>query len=147
MTVALNILYIKEKEICLAYISKINSNCEKQIILLIIPNEEKEGLWHYLAVKKLSTLLRGITSKQNGDLYCLNCLHSFRTENKLKSHEKVCKNKDFGGIVMPPKNPEVSSITKIGEYIPCGYSMSTIWAFDRIKKKLISWKRLYEKVL
>ena len=37
-TVALNILYIKEKEICQAYISKINSNCEKQIILLMIPN-------------------------------------------------------------------------------------------------------------
>ena len=31
-TIAPNILYIKEKEICLAYISKINSNCKKQII-------------------------------------------------------------------------------------------------------------------
>ena len=31
--------------------------------------------WHYLAVKKLSTLLRGITSKSDGDFYCLNCLH------------------------------------------------------------------------
>ena len=30
----------------------------------------------------------------------MNCLHSFRTENKLKSHEKICKNKDFCGIVM-----------------------------------------------
>ena len=40
-TVVLNILYIKEKEISPAYISKINSNCEKQIILLMIPNEEK----------------------------------------------------------------------------------------------------------
>ena len=28
-TIALNILCIKEKEICQAYISKINSNCEK----------------------------------------------------------------------------------------------------------------------
>ena len=28
----------------------------------MIPNEEKEG-WHYLAVKKMFTLLRGITSK------------------------------------------------------------------------------------
>ena len=26
----------------------------------MIPNEEKDG-WHYLAVKKLCTLLRGIT--------------------------------------------------------------------------------------
>ena len=48
--IALNILYIKEKEICAAYISKINLNCEKQIILLMIPNEVKED-WDYLAVK------------------------------------------------------------------------------------------------
>ena len=33
----------------------------------------KEG-WHYFAVKKQSTLLRGVTSKRNGDYYCLNCL-------------------------------------------------------------------------
>ena len=38
-TIALNILYIKEKEIFPAYISKVNSDCEKQIILLMIPNE------------------------------------------------------------------------------------------------------------
>ena len=65
-TIALNILYIKEKEVCLAYILKINSNCEKQIIPLMIPNEEKEGR-NSLAVKKLLTLLRGITSKHHGD--------------------------------------------------------------------------------
>ena len=39
-----NILYTKEKEICLAYISKINSNCEKEVILLMIPNEEEDGV-------------------------------------------------------------------------------------------------------
>ena len=50
-TVALNILYISEKEILPAYISKHNSIREKQIILLMVPKEEKEG-WHYLAVKK-----------------------------------------------------------------------------------------------
>ena len=71
-TIALNILCIKEKEICQAYISKINSNCEKQIILLII-----------LQAVKLSTLLRGITSKHHGHFYCFNCLHSFRTKNKV----------------------------------------------------------------
>ena len=32
-------------------------------------------------------------------------------------------------------NLENSSITKIGEHIPCRYSMSTIWAFDRIENK------------
>ena len=75
-----------------ANVSKHNSNCKKQIILLIIPNGEG---WHCLAVKKLSALLRGITSKTNSDFYCLNCLHSFRTKNKLESNKKVCDNKDF----------------------------------------------------
>ena len=42
--------YIKENEICPADISKNNSNCEKQMILLMIPNEEKER-WPYLASK------------------------------------------------------------------------------------------------
>ena len=42
-TNALNILYIKDKEICPAYISKINSHFEKQIVLLMIPNKEKHG--------------------------------------------------------------------------------------------------------
>ena len=102
-TITLNILHIKEKEILPAYISKHNSTCEKQIILLMIPNEEKKG-WHYLPIKKLSALLHRITSKNKGDFYCLICLHSFTTENKLKSHEKVCKNKDFCDIVMPIKN-------------------------------------------
>ena len=56
-------------EISPAYISKNKSNYEKQIILLIIPSEDKES-WHYLAVKKAPALLRGITSKHQGDSYC-----------------------------------------------------------------------------
>ena len=112
-TIALNILHITEKETCLAYISKINSNCEKQTMLLMIPNKEKES-WHYLVAKKLSALLRGITSKHQGDFYYLNCLHSFATKNKLKYHEKVCKNKDFCGIVMPS---EKDNILNFNEYM------------------------------
>ena len=38
--------------------------------------------WHYLAVKKLSALLKEITSNHNGDFYCLNCFHTYRTKNK-----------------------------------------------------------------
>ena len=66
----------------------------------MIPN--KEG-WHYLALIKLSRLLRGITSKHDVYFYCWNCLHSFRTENIIKSDKKVCQNKYFCGIVMPPE--------------------------------------------
>ena len=110
--IAVNILYTKQKEICPAYVSKVNSNCKKQIVLLMIPNEEKEG-WHYLAVKKLPKLLRGITSK-HGDFYCLNYLHSFRTKNKCKSNEKVCKNKDFCATVIPS---EKNNILEFNQYM------------------------------
>ena len=79
VTIALIVLHAKkEKEIYPAYISKNNSNIWKQVILSIILNGEKQ--WHYLAVKPLSALLRVITSKNNGGVYCLNCLHSFRTK-------------------------------------------------------------------
>ena len=36
-------------------------NCEKQIILLMIPSKEKER-WHYLAVKKYITQRNNKTS-------------------------------------------------------------------------------------
>ena len=39
--------------------------------------------------------------------YSLNCLHSFRAENKLKSLEKVSKNKHFCGIVMPTQKDNI----------------------------------------
>ena len=51
-TIALNDLYIKEKKIFPGYISKHNSACEKQMILLMNPNQEEEG-WHYIAVKRI----------------------------------------------------------------------------------------------
>ena len=57
--------------------------------------------WHYLATKNISGLLRGITSNHNGDFYCLNCLHSYRTKSKLKKHEKICKNPNFCRLKMP----------------------------------------------
>ena len=43
------------KKIYPAYVSKQNPSCEKQVILLMIPNSEE---WHYVAVKKLPALLR-----------------------------------------------------------------------------------------
>ena len=51
--------------------------------------------------KGLSRLFRGITSNHDGDFYCLNCLHSLRTDNVLKKHEKLCENNDYGSVEMP----------------------------------------------
>ena len=57
--------------------------------------------------KKLSALLRGITSKNCGDFYCLNCLHSFRTKNKLESHKRGCENKNFCYVNMPSDDTKI----------------------------------------
>ena len=78
----------------------INLSCENQIILLMIADGKKR---HYLAVK-LSALLRGITSKHDGDFYCLNCLHLFSIENELKKHANVCKDHDYCYVEMPNKD-------------------------------------------
>ena len=86
LTIALNILYAKKENI---HPSGVSLKLWKQVILFMIPN----GIGrHYLAAKELSTLLR---RKSNIDFYCLNCVYSFATENKLESHKKVCENKDF----------------------------------------------------
>ena len=88
--VALNILYVHHgtKKIEITYKSKHNLTREKQVILLMISNGEN---WRYLIVKNLSRLLRGITSNHDGDFYCLNCFHSYRTKNKLDAHKKCEK--------------------------------------------------------
>ena len=87
---ALNILYIPHntRKIQVAYKSKNNLTCDKQVILLMITGGEK---WHYLAVKNLPGLLRGITSTHKEDFYCLNCFRSYRTRHKLVSHKKYVK--------------------------------------------------------
>ena len=58
-------------------------------------------LWSTFAVKKLSPLLSGITSKHDGDFYCVNFLHLFRAKTKIESHKKEYENKDFCNVVMP----------------------------------------------
>ena len=52
VTIVLDVLCAKKEKKYPAYISKHNSNREKQVILLMASNGEKQ--WHYLAVKKLS---------------------------------------------------------------------------------------------
>ena len=88
----------KSEEIRHAYISKYNLHRENQKILLRITDGKK---WHYLAVKKLSALLRGITSKHKADSYCINCFHSYRTKDKLKKHQKICGNHDYCYVEVP----------------------------------------------
>ena len=68
------------EKIRLAHKSKHNFKLNNQVILLMITDGKK---LHYLAVKRLSALLRGIRSNHNEEFYCLNCFHSYSTEKKL----------------------------------------------------------------
>lgn len=55
-------------------------------MIVMIADGEK---WIFLTVKNLSGLLDWIMSNHNDDSYCMNCLHSFRTENNL-DHMRIC---------------------------------------------------------
>ena len=87
-----------------AYKSKYYLTCESQVILLMITDGKK---WHYLAVKSLSALFRGIAGDNNEHFYCLNCFQSYTTENKLKKHKKVCENHDYYYAEMPEKDNKI----------------------------------------
>ena len=104
--VVLNILYVPHntKRIQVAYRSKYNLIYEEQIILLMITDGEKS---HYLTVKNLSGLLRGITSTHYGDFHCLNCFRSSRTKSKLELHKKICENHDYCKVEMPAKGNNI----------------------------------------
>ena len=94
----------------LAYVSKHNSNREKLAIMLMILNgqirvaKSKGQQWHDLAVKKLSALLRGVTSKNKDYFNCQICLHSFRTKSKIEWHKKACENKNICNANTPSDN-------------------------------------------
>ena len=51
--------------------------------------------------------MRGVTSKYYGEFYCRNCLHSFRTKDKLESHKKVGENKDFYDVIIPSEDTKI----------------------------------------
>ena len=128
-TIALNILYVPynakhinnendnengnyyddTKEIRIACKSKYNNIRDTQVVLLMITNGNSN--WHYLAVKNISGLLRGITSNHNGDFSCLTCFRSYTTEMKLRKHKRICENHDFCFLKMPDED-------KILEYVP-----------------------------
>ena len=65
------------------------------------------NIWRIIAVKNLSTLLRGITSNHNGDFYCFNCSLSYSTKNRLKNYERLCNDHDDCHVEMLKKDKKV----------------------------------------
>ena len=98
-----------KKEIEPAYISKYNYKHKKQVILLMITDDDNR--WHYLAVKSLPALFRGIISSNNVDCFCLNCFNSYGTVNKLKKHERVYNNHDCCCIDIPREHEKIKYLS------------------------------------
>ena len=131
VTIALNVFYAKKNP---AYVAKHNSNCVRQVNLLMIPNGQK---WH-LAVKRLSALFRGIKSKHYGNFCCLNCLYSLITENKLESYKRVCENKDFCNVIM---SSEKTKILDFNQYQKSDKAPFIFYAYlECIIKKIDGYK-------
>ena len=116
-TITLNILYVpySTNEIKQAYISKYSNKRDSQVNALMITDGTTN--WHYLTIKNIPGLLRGITSNHDGDFYCLNCFHAYTTQRKLEKHERVCKDHDFCQIIFPDEN------NKVLKYNPREYSL------------------------
>ena len=72
-SIPLNILQYNVEKISHVYKSEFNKTREKQVILLIITDGQKQ---HYLFVKNLNSLLK--KKYACSENYCLNCLKPFR---------------------------------------------------------------------
>ena len=113
--------------------------------------------WHYLTVKSLPGLLKGITSTHEKDFYCLNCFHSYRTKHKLelptKDNNIIKYNHGETSMKVPfiiyadlecllekmntcINNPNESSTTKINKYTPSGNLIFARFSFDESRNKL-----------
>ena len=80
-----------------------------------------------MPVKKLSALLIGINSKNKSDFDCLNCLCSFGTNRIWKENRNEALFIIYADLECLI---DIKVILKIypqaGEYIPSGFSMSTL---------------------
>ena len=139
------------EEITHAYVSKYSNNRENELILLLTTDGKK---WYYLALKRLSTIPRRMTSKNDGDFYCLNCLHLYRTE-KPNDNNKILKCNHGEKSMKGPyiiyadlesllekmstchNSSEKSSKNKIRKRTPFGYSLFTQCSFDATKNKMV----------
>ena len=65
-----------------------------------------------MIVQKISALFRRITLKHDGDFYCLNCLYSFRTKNKLESHKTECENKYLCGAIISYEDTKILELNQ-----------------------------------
>ena len=86
--IALNIFSAHSTEKKLNMILRSDQNHKREHIVDLLKITDNQNSWHYLTIKNMKRLIRGITSNHHGDFSCRNGEHSYRTENTLKRHER-----------------------------------------------------------
>ena len=105
--IALNIFSAHTTDKKLNLIRKSDYNHKRQHIVDLLMITDNQNNWHYLTIKNMKRLIRGVTSNHHGDFFCRNCMHSYRTENALKKHERLCTNHDYCEIIMPKPSKNI----------------------------------------
>ena len=102
--------WVKNKKARVNPINKKDNSCFQYSVTVALNNEEsKKDPRRITKIKHLidkynckginypskKYILKRITLRHHDDFYCLNCLHSFATENRRETHNEVCENKRF----------------------------------------------------
>ena len=90
-------------------VSKFNRTRRHKVVLLMITDSEK---WHFTSAKIETRLFRGVFSKHHNDYYCFDCRQSYRTDNALKRHERLCLNNKDCHVKLPFKNKNILKYEK-----------------------------------
>ena len=85
-SIAINILYVPSDTGKISYLYKceFNKTREKQSILLILTDDQKQD---YVAVKNLYSLLKD--TNKCSEHFCINCFKKFRTKSRLEKHYQI----------------------------------------------------------
>ena len=86
--IALNIFSAHPNDKKLNLIRRSDCNHKRQHIVDLLMITGNQNNWHYLAIRNMKRLTRGVASNHHGDLFCRNCMLSYHTENALKKHKK-----------------------------------------------------------
>ena len=75
--------------------------------------------------KSFSALLRGLTSNNKGDFYCLHCFHSYSTEQRLEKHEKKCYDHDDCPVEMPNEDNKILEYKHVEKLLKAPFMIHT----------------------
>ena len=101
--VSVNVLAVEGKDI---YIHRKGRRMMDREINLLMVSED--GIWHYTAIKSLSSLLSSKNSNtKHKQHFCMNCLQGFTQESSRDQHQVYCDNNESVRVEMPKQGSTI----------------------------------------